>query len=140
MPGGTERTAEGTASLLSDVAVGLGRLVKGELMLAKAEAVEGAKAAVGGLVKIAIAALLALVALNVLAGAAVAALAETGLGPGWAALLVGLVLIGIAVALALAGKSALTLRGLWPDRALRGVRRDAEAVRGALSEEGVRHV
>lgn len=140
MPGETERTTEGTASLLSEVATGLGRLVKGEMMLAKAEAVEGAKAAVGGLVKIAVAALLALVALNVLAGAAVAALAEAGLGAGWAALLVGLVLIGIAVGLALAGKAALTLRGLWPDRAMRGVRRDAEAVRSALSEEGVRHV
>ena len=140
MPGETERTTEGTASLLSEVAAGLGRLVKGEMMLAKAEAVEGAKAAVGGLVKIAVAALLALVALNVLAGAAVAALAEAGLGAGWAALLVGLVLIGIAVGLALAGKAALTLRGLWPDRAMRGVRRDAEAVRSALSEEGVRHV
>jgi hypothetical protein len=140
MPGETERTTEGTASLLSEVATGLGRLVKGEMMLAKAEAVEGAKAAVGGLVKIAVAALLALVALNVLAGAAVAALAEAGLGAGWAALLVGLVLIGIAAGLALAGKAALTLRGLWPDRAMRGVRRDAEAVRSALSEEGVRHV
>ncbi len=140
MPGETERTTEGTASLLSEVAAGLGRLVKGEMMLAKAEAVEGAKAAVGGLVKIAVAALLALVALNVLAGAAVAALAEAGLGAGWAALLVGLVLIGIAAGLALAGKAALTLRGLWPDRAMRGVRRDAEAVRSALSEEGVRHV
>lgn len=140
MAAGTERATEGTASLLSDVASGLGRLVKGELMLAKAEAVEGAKAAVGGLVKIGVAAILALVGLNVLAGAAVAALAEAGLGPAWSAVIVGLVLVGVAVGLALAGKAALRPRGLWPDRAVRGLRRDAEAVRGALSEEGVRHV
>ncbi|WP_103257698.1 phage holin family protein [Tabrizicola aquatica] len=140
MAGGTERATEGTASLLSEVASGLGRLVKGELMLAKAEAVEGAKAAVGGLIKIAVAAILALVGLNVLAGAAVAALAEAGLGPAWSAVIVGLVLVGVAVGLALAGKAALRPQGLWPDRAVRGLRRDAEAVRGAMSEKGVRHV
>ena len=50
---------------------------------------------VGGLVKIAVAAILALVGLNVLAGAAVAALAATGLGPAWASLIV--VLLGIPV-------------------------------------------
>lgn len=132
MARGPEEASTGMASLLSDVSAGLGRLVRGELSLAKAEAAEGLKAAGSGLVKIGIAALLALVGLNVLAGAAVAALAEAGLGPAWAAVVVGLVLCGIALALALAGRAALRLRGILPDRALRGVRRDAEAVRQAL--------
>ncbi|MFC3086011.1 phage holin family protein [Tabrizicola soli] len=139
MPGPAEST-EPTGTLLSDVVTGLGRLVKGELMLARAEAGAGLRMAVGGLVKIVLAAILALVGLNVLAGAAVAALAEAGLGAGWAALIVGLALCVLALVLALAGRAALRLRGLWPDRALRGVRRDAEAVRAAISEEGVRHV
>lgn len=139
MPG-AEHETEGTATLLSDVVSGLGRLVRGELMLARAEATEGLRAAGGGLVKIAIAALVALVALNVLAGAAVAALAASGMGPGWAALIVGALLLGLALVLALLGRAALRPAGLWPDRALRGLRRDAEAVRTGLNDTGVRHV
>ena len=137
---GTDQEREGTTALLSDVVAGMGRLVRGELMLAKAEATEGLKSAVGGMVKIAVAAIIALVGLNVLAGAAVAALAATGLGPAWAAVIVGVGLCGLALILALAGRAALSLKGLWPDRATRGLRRDAEALRAGLSETGVRNV
>lgn len=126
--------------LLTDVVTGLGRLVRGELMLAKAEATEGLKTAAGGLVKIAAAAIVALVGLNVLAGAAVAALAAAGLGPAWAAVIVGAALCLLALVLALAGRAALSLKGVWPDRASRGLRRDADAVRAGLSETGVRNV
>lgn len=132
-----EEADGGVMSLLSDVAAGVGRLVQGELRLARAEASEGLKAAGSGLVKIGIAAVVGLVGLNVLAGAAVAALAHAGLGPAWAALVVGLGLCAVALGLALAGRAALRLRGLWPDRALRGLRRDAEALRQGLTETGV---
>lgn len=128
----------GVASLLADVAAGLGRLVKGELLLARTEAAEGLKAAGSGLVKIGVAAILSLVGLNVLAGAAVAALAVTGLGPAWASLVVGLALSLVALGLAMAGRAALRLRGIWPDSALRGLRRDAEAVERGLNETGAR--
>ncbi len=138
MRGAGER--ESTTTLLSDVVSGMGRLVRGEIMLAKAEATEGLKTAVGGLVKLVAAAIIALVALNVLAGAAVAALSEAGLGPAWSAVIVGVALCVLALILAMAGKSALRMRGLWPDRAVRGVRRDAEAVRTGLTETGVRNV
>lgn len=127
-------------SLLSDVVAGIGRLVQGELTLARAEAAEGLKAAGSGLAKIVLAVILGLVGLNVLAGAAVAGLATTGLGPTWAAVIVGLVLCALAYGLVLAGRAALRLRGLWPDRALSGLRRDAEAVRAGLTETGVHHV
>lgn len=137
---GTDQEREATTTLLSDVVTGLGRLVRGELMLAKAEATEGLKSAVGGMVKIAVAAIIALVGLNVLAGAAVAALAATGMGPAWAAVIVGAGLVVLALVLALAGRAALRLRGLLPDRAVRGLRRDAEAVQAGLTETGVRHV
>ena len=130
----------GTLSLLSDVAAGIGRLVKGELALARAEATEGLRSAGSGLVKIGVAAIVGLVGLNVLAGAAVAGLAATGLGPVWSALVVGLALSALALGLALAGRAALRLRGLKPDRALRGLRRDADAVRQGLNDTGVRHV
>lgn len=137
---GTEPEREPTVSLLADVVAGLGRLVRGELMLAKAEATEGLKIAAGGLIKIAAAAIIALVGLNVLAGAAVAAIAATGLGPAGAAVIVGVALCALALILLLAGRAAISLKGLWPDRATRGLRRDAEAVRTGLSETGVRNV
>ncbi len=137
---GAEPERESMRTLLSEVVSSLSRLVRGELTLAKAEATEGIKQAVGGLVKIAVAAILSLVGLNVLAGAAVAALAATGLGPAWASLIVGICLCVLALILVLAGRAALKLRGVWPDRALRGVRRDAEAVQAGLTETGARHV
>lgn len=140
MTGQRDEGDAGIMSLLSDVATGVGRLVQGELRLARAEATEGLKAAGSGLVKIAIAAVVGLVGLNVLAGAAVAALAATGLGPVWAAFLVGLALCLVALGLALAGRGALRLRGIWPDRAMRGLRRDAEAVQQGLTDPGERHV
>jgi hypothetical protein len=125
---------EGTAALLSEIVTGFGRLVRGEFLLAKAEASEGLKTAAGGLSRIVMAAIVALVGLNVLAGAAVAALAATGLGAAWAAVIVGVGLLAMAASLAMAGRAALRLQGLWPDRALRGLRRDAEAVQAGLTE------
>jgi hypothetical protein len=132
MTGHPQDGQSGTMSLLSEITSGLGRLVRGELSLARAEAAEGLKAAGSGLVKIAVAAVVGLVGLNVLAGAAVAGLATAGLGPAWAALIVGGALCAVALGLALAGKAALRLRGILPNRALRGLRRDAEAVRQGL--------
>lgn len=140
MTGRREEGGAGITSLLSDVAAGVGRLVQGELRLARVEAAEGLKTAGAGLVKIGVAAIVGLVGLNVLAGAAVAALAATGLGPAWSALLVGVVLCLVALGLALAGRAALRLRGIWPDRALRGLRRDAEAVQQGLKGTEARHV
>lgn len=137
---GADHETEGMRTLLSEVIGGMGRLVRGELMLAKAEATEGVKAAVGGLIKMVVAAIIALVGLNVLAGAAVATLAAAGLGPAWAAVIVGIALCVLAVILALAGKSALRLRGVMPDRAMRGLRRDAQAVQAGLNETGATHV
>lgn len=136
MTGRRDEGDVGLISLLSDVATGVGRLVQGELRLARAEVAEGLKAAGSGLVKIGIAAVVGLVGLNVLAGAAVAALAVAGLGPVWAAFVVGLVLCLVALGLALAGRAALRLRGVWPDRALQNLRRDAEAVQQGLTETG----
>jgi len=140
MTGRREEEEAGMMSLLSDVAAGVGRLVQGELRLARVEAAEGLKTAGAGLVKIGVAAIVGLVGLNVLAGAAVAALAATGLGPAWSALPVGVVLCLVALGLALAGRAALRLRGIWPDRALRGLRRDAAAVQQGLKGTEARHV
>jgi hypothetical protein len=130
----------GVAGLFSEVLSGVGRLVQGELRLARAEAVDSLRSVGSGLAKLAAAAVIALVALNLLAGAAVAALAQAGLGPVGAALAVGVVLALVALLLALAGRSALQLRGSKPRRVLDSLRRDAQAVKAGLNEEGTPHV
>ncbi len=140
MAGPSPQPEPGAATLLSDVVNGFGRLVQGELRLARAEATEGMRAAGAGLAKIAAAAVVAITGLNVLAGAAVAALAKTGIGPAWSALILGVVLCLLAWGLLAMGRTALRLNGLWPDRALQGLRRDAEAVHAGLTEKGMQDV
>jgi hypothetical protein len=130
----------GVAGLFSEVLSGVGRLVQGELRLARAEAADSLRSVGSGIAKLAGAAVVALVGLNVLAGAAVAALARAGLGPAGAGLAVGVVLVLVALLLALAGRHALQLRAHKPRRFLDGLRRDAQAVRTGLKQEGTHHV
>jgi len=130
----------GVAGLFSEVLSGVGRLVQGELRLARAEAADSLRSVGSGIARLAGAAVVALVGLNVLAGAAVAALARAGLGPAGAGLAVGAVLVLVALLLALAGRSALQLRAHKPRRLLDGLRRDAEAVKAGLKQEGTHHV
>lgn len=135
----------GVTGLLAEVLSGVGRLVQGELRLARAEAADSLRSVGSGLVKLAAAGVAGLVALNVLAGAAVGALAHAGLGPVWAAVVVGLGLALVALVLALAGRAALLLRGRKPRGFLDGLRRDAQAVQAGLkmndpNTEGTHHV
>lgn len=134
------RPGADTASLLSGVVAGIGRLVKGEIALARAEVTEGLRRAAGGLGRIVVAAVIGLVGLHALAGAAVAALVAAGLGPVWSPLIVGLVLCAIAGVLAYVGRAALAPSGVVPRRSLRNLGRDAAAVKAAATAEGVRHV
>ncbi len=138
-PGRRSESAPGAAALLSDVVAGIGRLVRGELALARAEAVEGARQAAGGLGRIAAAAVIGLVGLQALAGAAVTALIAAGIGPVWSPLLVGLALCVVAAVLFHLGRSALGPRSLLPRRSLRNLERDAAAVKDALTPEGGTH-
>lgn len=130
----------GVAGLFSEVLAAVGRLVQGELRLARAEAADSLRSVGAGLAKLAAAGGIALVALNLLAGAAVAALVEAGLGAVGAALAVGLVLALVALLLGLAGRSAVQLRGRKPRRFLDGLRRDAQAVRAGFRQEGTHDV
>ena len=130
----------GIAGLLSQVFSGVGRLVQGELRLARAEAADSLRSVTSGLAKLAGGAGGAPFGLNILAGAAGGALAQAGLGPVWAALVVGLVLVLAALALAAAGRAGLRLRGRRPGRLFRGLGRDAGALRAGLTMEEKRHV
>ena len=118
-------------SLLVDTLRQFNSLVQGEVKLAKAEVSNIVTRAGVGIALFAVAFLLALTALNVLASAAVAYIAETGLTVGTAALIVGGVLILVALGLALMGKSRLSADALSPDRTTDSLRHDIAAIKEA---------
>ena len=103
-------------------------LMQGELALARAELGQNLSRAGVGVVLFVVAALLALVALNVLASALVAYLATTGLSVGLAALIVGGVLLLGAAIFAFAGKARLSADALAPKRTVKNLARDVESI------------
>jgi uncharacterized membrane protein YqjE len=140
MPGQRRDPEARAVDLLSDVATLIGRLIKGELMLARAEATEAARNAAGGALRLGVALVFGLVGLNVLAGAVVAGLASAGMAPAPAGLAVAVVLFGVSLLLALSARSLLRPKGLLPMRAMRGMAEDARALRAGLRKEGQHHV
>ena len=123
--------AKGTTSIISDVLSHVSNLVRKEVDLARAEMSENLTRAGVAVGLIAGALIVALVALNVLAAALVAALANVMDG-GWAALLVGVVFAVIALVMVMKGVNDLKASSLAPTRTAKNVRRDAEAVKEAL--------
>jgi len=113
----------------------MSNLVRKEVDLARAEVSESVNRAGVALGLLAGALVIALVSLNVLAAALVAAITEWGLDAGWASLIVGLGLAVIALAMALKARSDLKLTNLAPSRATRSVRRDAEALKEATTHD-----
>lgn len=120
-------------NLLVDALRNFSNLMQTELHLAKAEVATNLSRAGVGIAFFAIAGILALTALNVLAGAFVAYLATTGLSAGTAALIVGGLTLLIAVILVFAGKSRLTASALQPTRTMSNLQRDVTAVKGATN-------
>jgi protein-S-isoprenylcysteine O-methyltransferase Ste14 len=104
-------------------------LFRKEMDLARAEFDAALKSAAAGIGLLVAAVVLALTALNVLSAAVVAGLANLGIAPGWAALIVGLVLAGVALGLAMRGASDLKQVKLMPERVSRNVKADAETIR-----------
>jgi hypothetical protein len=108
-------------------------LLQDEMALAKAEARQNVSRAGAGLALIAVAAILSLTALDVLAAALVAWIAESGMDAGWAALIVGGALLIVAIGLALYGKSRLSADALAPDRTTRNIRADIDMMKEATN-------
>jgi ABC-type uncharacterized transport system permease subunit len=129
----TSPTNKSAAGLLSDAIAHMSSLVRKEVDLARAEISENVSRAGVAVGLLAGALVLALTALNVLAAALVAGLAETDLGPGWSALIVGLVLGAIALFLALKAKNDLKLSSIAPSRTAKNVQRDAQALKEATT-------
>jgi MFS family permease len=128
-------TSKSAGGLLSDALSNVSSMVRNEVDLARAEVSENVSRAGVAIGLIAGAAIIALVALNVLAAALVAALTEAGLDAGWSALIVGVVLAVIAFVLIGKGVNDLKLSSLAPTRTVKNVKRDAEAVKEAYDDK-----
>ena len=134
-PGTTTRVkGKSTGSLLSEALNHVSGLVRKEVDLARAEMSRAVGRAGMGIGLIVGAVILSLTALNVLATAFVAWLAETGLGPGLSALIVGLVILVIAAILVKVGINRVKAVTNAPKRSADSIRKDAAAVKGAIND------
>ncbi len=127
-----EPQSRGPAGLIGDVLTHVSNLIRKEFDLARAEIGENVTRAGVAVGLLAGALIVALVALNVLAAALVSAIAELGLAPGWAALIVGGLLAVVAFVMVTKAVNDLKLTSLAPTRTARNVRRDADAVKETL--------
>lgn len=129
-----ERKAEteSAPSLISEVLERLSNLVRREIDLARAELDENLTRAGIALGMVVGAIVLALTALDVLAAALVAGLAELGIDAGWSALIVGVALALIAWGMARKGMNDLKFSSLAPTRTRDNVQRDAKAIKETL--------
>jgi uncharacterized membrane protein YqjE len=123
---------ESTGSLIARLARGLPELIRKEMHLLRAEISEKTNQAftavgliVGGLV-------FALVALNVLAAALVAAIAAAGVAETWSAVIVGGGIGLLAFLLAMKGVRDLKASRLMPERTVRQAEQDAKLAKETL--------
>ncbi|WP_121062615.1 phage holin family protein [Chachezhania antarctica] len=131
----TDRTStESTGTLLSEAIRHISTLIRSEVDLARAEVDQNLRKATAAIGMLVGAVVIALVALNVLAAAVVSGLTEVGIEPGWAALIVGVVLGVIAAILFSKGGNDLKLSSLAPSRTAENIKRDARAVQGGMSK------
>lgn len=115
--------------LFTLVVEGLFRVIRGEVALARAEARQAMGDVARALALIALAGIVALVGLNLLAGALVALVVSWGLSPGWAAVTVGGGLLVVALLVLFLGLGHLQRARLAPERRAESLRRDLAALR-----------
>lgn len=129
MPDHDRSDDQTTAGLLGDVVFGITQLIKGEFDLVRAEARRSLQEATSAIIRLVIAGVLGIVALNLLAAAAVAGLAVTGLGPAWSSLIVGVVVLLVAFVLIRTALPMLAASNLTPKRSFANLRQDAEILK-----------
>jgi uncharacterized membrane protein YqjE len=129
-----DRETRTTGALFADVVQHMTGLVRGELDLAKAEFSENARRATAGVMMIVGASVLGVVALNLVAGAAVAILVALGFTAVWAALIVGGGLFLVAALLVHEGLGALGRTNFIPRRTVQNVQRDAEQIKEMIHD------
>lgn len=123
------------SELVTDALDQFASLVRGEVALVRAEIDEKLHRALSGVWLVVAAGIFALVSLNVLSAALVAAVAALGLATGWAALIVGVAFLALAIAFWMAGAKALKPDALAPDRSARNLRRDATTIKEAVTHD-----
>jgi hypothetical protein len=133
-PGATGPRPSGSAmpsvtTLIEQLIRDMTELVRTEARLAKAEMMDTLRATVLGVGLIAAAGGVLLLAAIVLVQALVVALA-TVVGPGWASLIVGVVLAIVGIVLFFAGRNSLKRATLLPERTIEQISRD-----GRLAQE-----
>jgi uncharacterized membrane protein YqjE len=116
-------------SLIAGILAEARALLHTELQLAQRELSDSAARAGSGLVLFGLAAVVALVGLNALAVATVLGVAALGLAYHWAALIVAIACLALALAFVLIGKSRLSTAALAPRRTLNQVKSDIDAVK-----------
>lgn len=121
--------------LMADMLSGIMRLVQGELALFRAETRQRAMAAQSALVLVLLAVVIGITALNVLAGALVMGVAALGLGPHWATLVVGVVLMLVAILLARSALLAVSRATSGPVRMAQSLARDVETLQTMVKRD-----
>jgi len=116
-------------TLFTDLSGSLTTLFRKEIQLARAETSEKMTQVAVAAGSIAGGAILALAALIVLLQAVVIGLTEAGIPAGWSALIVGVVVAGIAYFLIHKGTNDLKAGNLAPQRTVDSIKRDAQAVK-----------
>src|SRR4029077_5104978 len=120
------------ATLLSDLAQQASTLVQTEIRLLRVELSEKIALMGTGGAEVLAGALCLLAALLILLQALVIALAKLGLGPGWASLLVGIVVAAIGAFLVRNGSAQLSPANLTPTRTQEQVTRDLRVAKEQL--------
>lgn len=131
---GTE-TPRSTGEMMSDIVGNVGNLVRNEADLARAEIAEDVRKALRSLGAMGVGLALAVAGLNVLAAPLVMFLVEAGLQPIWAATVVGLGLLLIAVVVFSSARSTLQQIGFVPSRAARNIQRDAAVIKDSFNDK-----
>ncbi len=121
-----ERSA---TALVGDLVSQVTELVRKEIQLFRAEMNEKTNQAAIAIGSIAAGGVIAIVALNVLAVALVAALTNLGIPAAWSAIIVGVVLAIVAYIAARSGINNLKASSLAPERTARSASRDATMVK-----------
>lgn len=121
--------ARSVADLLGDIASDMRALLREEVALAKAEFNAAIKKVIAGAILLGIGAVLASTGVNALVASAVLGLA-TVWAPWLAALAVGLVIVVLGGLLALGGLQSLRSAEFVPDRTLRTLRENVDAIKG----------
>lgn len=121
--------------LLSEGLEQMSRLMRGEVELARAEVREALAGALVGMALLSAAALMAITALNVLAGALVAMLAESGVKPSLASAAVALGFAVAAAVLLWMGRRALRPVKVMPRRTARQLQQDAKLIKETVSDD-----